>query len=601
MSDITNKRNVFETPEAKVLSYLVHFAKCAKYVVEQINLTEEEFSSSACAAAFCALMVERNEDGAVRLGVAQKHMPELNNDRSLDYFNGLAQSKDTLVADFRDFVEEIADRESTRRMNDVNCRALSFMDKMHARQTIDDEIGEKLKDRCNTLSTIKFPSEDGDAPADTPAQKVSASAYAIDESLLSVPGFVDEFVKFTMGSAHRPNKVLAFVGALAFLAHLSGRKFLGPRDACPNLYLVALADSATGKDHPRKVIKKLASSVYLANTVIQSVASGQGLEDALAGIPTLLCMFDEFDSVLRELKNDRNGLSANESLWRTLLNVFTTSSSRYTTRVKAAGANRQNGGVEIDRPSFSILATAIPSRFYSELSQRALVGGLLGRSLVFEAGPRGEENMNAGLEGREVPFMLLRRVEDIANRPPRQGDRGDAKPVKFDYGQGAVAAAAKVSKEADALYNESSDDDMAKSVWGRSSELVGKLSLLYAISEMEVGATSHTISPEAVEWAWRLVRAAQERMLQMANDYASEGVKDEKVLAALRLIKKAGKNGIMRQNLLKNLHVDKAELDRIIETLHERDEINVRNSVGVNGKGTLYIIKANKSNKNKEG
>ena len=76
----------------------------------------------------------------------------------------------------------------------------------------------------------------------------------VPDKLLSIPGFIDDVVKLSMQSAPYPNRVLSFTGALALLAFLVGRKVQDKRDNRSNIYLIALADSGTGKDHPRKVI-----------------------------------------------------------------------------------------------------------------------------------------------------------------------------------------------------------------------------------------------------------------------------------------------------------------------------------------------------------
>ena len=47
----------------------------------------------------------------------------------------------------------------------------------------------------------------------------------IPEDLAYVPGFVEDLVGWTIGRSHSPNRTLAFAGALAMIAHLSGRTF----------------------------------------------------------------------------------------------------------------------------------------------------------------------------------------------------------------------------------------------------------------------------------------------------------------------------------------------------------------------------------------
>jgi hypothetical protein len=581
MKDITKQQEL----EYAVLSHLVQFADHTKRLIDIAAIEESAFSGDSLRAAFCTLIQDADTDPSVRLATARRSLPELGSDEFLDYFVGLAPSKATTNYCVRELLEHVVNRDLARTLTDIAARsaALSPEVVMSAYAEAQKTAKDRYESARDALATV------ADASGDAPAAKSDAAAICkTDEALLDMPGFVNELVAYTLRTAHRPNRVLAFAGALAFLAHLAGRKFVGPRDAFPNLYVIALAESAAGKDHPRKVNKRLASHVHMSQSVISNVASGQGLEDALLRTPALLCQFDEYDSVLRELKSERPGSASTEALWRTLLTVFTSSSTTYSTRVKAAGQNRSQGGEEIEKPSFSMFATAISSNFYGALSQRALGGGLLGRCLVFEAGPRGNENFDSGLEGQAIPYPLARKIEELAAMPPAFGEKGPISPRVVRFDAGAAAEIARVAKEVDALYDAADGDVVETSVWGRSVEHVGKLSLLHAIS---ADIREPSISAQSVAWAWRLVKALQLRMLEMARDYAAVNEREEKVLAALRAIRKAGRKGVMRTSLTRSIHALKDEMDRIEETLVDRGEITVEHPPCANGKGTRYRIR----------
>ena len=83
----------------------------------------------------------------------------------------------------------------------------------------------------------------------------------MSEELLNVPGFVNELKNYTLAVSPRPNPSLAFAGALAMLAHLTGRSYVDERGSHTNLYLAALAPTAMGKEDPRDTNKKLAAAV----------------------------------------------------------------------------------------------------------------------------------------------------------------------------------------------------------------------------------------------------------------------------------------------------------------------------------------------------
>ena len=80
----------------------------------------------------------------------------------------------------------------------------------------------------------------------------------IPEDFSYVPGFVEDLVNWTLYQSHSPNRTLAFAGALAMLAHLSGRTFSDASGTRTNLYVIALAPSGSGKESPRSMNNLLA-------------------------------------------------------------------------------------------------------------------------------------------------------------------------------------------------------------------------------------------------------------------------------------------------------------------------------------------------------
>ena len=66
--------------------------------------------------------------------------------------------------------------------------------------------------------------------------------------LLSVPGFIDAVMTFTLETAPYPERALAFGAALTLQALLAGRKVRDGADNRTNLYLLGLANSGVGKD-----------------------------------------------------------------------------------------------------------------------------------------------------------------------------------------------------------------------------------------------------------------------------------------------------------------------------------------------------------------
>jgi hypothetical protein len=72
-----------------------------------------------------------------------------------------------------------------------------------------------------------------------------------------VQGPLGQLYREILDSATYPNKAIAFAGALVGFSGLIERKWSTPLDGRANLEIVCLANSGSGKDHPRKFISAI--------------------------------------------------------------------------------------------------------------------------------------------------------------------------------------------------------------------------------------------------------------------------------------------------------------------------------------------------------
>ena len=102
--------------------------------------------------------------------------------------------------------------------------------------------------------------------------------------------------------------LLTLGGGLTFLSMLAGRVFQDVHGTHPNIYWISLADSGTGKEHARRINKRLAAATGLMGYIGDNVASGEGLEDAMYAAKKKLFMIDEMDTLFNCLKQKKNCL-----------------------------------------------------------------------------------------------------------------------------------------------------------------------------------------------------------------------------------------------------------------------------------------------------
>lgn len=409
----------------------------------------------------------------------------------------------------------------------------------------------------------------------------------VPDKLLSIPGFIDDVVKLSMQSAPYPNRVLSFTGALALLAFLVGRKVQDKRDNRSNIYLIALADSGTGKDHPRKVNFNIAFRAGVAGAIGDAFASGEGLEDALFMHPSMLFQADEFDCIFNTLKYSKDNRA--ESINEKLLKFYGASNTIYPLRKKAS-AKKKDGTVHeiahIVNPNLVLLGTAIPQYFYESLSRRVLENGLVARCIIVEAGKRGE----AGNPQPITPSdSLIRAATYLANLDVNGNLTNEyPKPLIITETPEATAALREVQQECDRRYNfyEAQNEGAAKALWARAHEKVCKLAMLHGISS---NVYNPLISEKSVRWAWKFIDHLTQRMLYMADRYVYENIFDEKCQRAIRKLQEHG-GRLSHSKLLRLLHESADSMKKIAETLQEKGTVQVEYDSSVRPAAKIYRL-----------
>ena len=417
------------------------------------------------------------------------------------------------------------------------------------------------------------------------------------EKFLHIPGFIDELTEFSMSCAPKPNRVLSFCGALAFLSYLAGRNVTDERNNRPNIYLIALANSGVGKEHPRRINMAVSTATDpgLCNGLADSFASGEGLEDALFLNPTMLFQVDEMDTLINSMKSKD---SRAEGLIEKMLRIFTASAGSYKLRnrsIPRAELNKmreqQINGLNISPsvihcPYLVIFGTAIPQFFYQALDQRLLANGLVARCLILDAGERGLNNKARLIR---VPQNVIRTVKQILS----YGGKGNLtsvmpNPIIIQTTKDAADTLDDLDEKYDKWYRkyEKTKAQVPMAFWARAFEKVCKLSMLYAIS---AHPDSPCIDKPAVQWASDFVEFLTKQALYLTHSFSFENPFDEKCQKALRYIRDAG-GSCGHGALLKRMHESREVFRQIIETLKENGSISETNEPTDTKTGRVYHL-----------
>ncbi len=443
--------------------------------------------------------------------------------------------------------------------------------------------GHELSDNADVDISALMPGQatDENAGDDTPDDP-----GPIPESLLHVPGFIDEVMDYTLEISPYPSVPLAFCGALSLQSFLAGRKVRDPSDVRTNLYLLALAHSSVGKDHPRKVNAQVLLELGLIDCLGDKFASGEGLQDALFINPSMPFQNDEIDGILRSINKSRD--ARHEAVMGSLLTMYTSSASVYPMRRKAG---KESPGV-IDQPHLTLFGTAVPSNYYEALSEQMLTNGLFARMIIVDVGKRAK-----GQEAGRVD-QIPQRVLDTGlwwNQFTPGETRGNLQqchpvPVVVEYtDEAAQMMIIDWRRHTEVEYGlaEDRNDEVGMTVWGRVAEQTRKLALLYAVSENH---QTPRIGTDAVEWAKRFVDHQTRRMLFMVADNVTANEFHAQCLKVIKKLRKEPGNTIAHSVLLKRMKLKTKDFKELIDTLVEQRAIRVVNEITPGRIGTSYKL-----------
>ena len=390
----------------------------------------------------------------------------------------------------------------------------------------------------------------------------------IPEHLFHVPGLVEQVMDFTLANAPYPNVGLAFCGAMALQSYLCGRKVCDTGDLRPNIYLLALASSGTGKDFPRKVNSRVLFEIGHVAALGDKFASGEGIQDALARTSAMLFQNDEMDGVLRQINLDRE--NKRESIPNILLTLYTSANDVYPMRVKAG----QKEAGHIDQPHLTLFGTATPQYFYESLSQRMLTNGFFARLIIVDIGKRGEGQTPGN--ARHLPESILQTAQWWAEYQPgnRRANLLEVHPEPriVPCTPEAAEAVTALQRQTEDEYDQAHarNDEVARVAWSRTCENAKKLAMLHACS---ANHEDPVIDLSAVEWASVFAIHQTRRQLFLAANYVAENPFHAECLKLMRKLREDPARELPHSVLLKRMKMKTKDFKELIETLVQRGDV----------------------------
>lgn len=259
----------------------------------------------------------------------------------------------------------------------------------------------------HTGEVIPFPATTIAEPPESHASEGADDDTDPMEALTYCDGVLGQVVDWIAATALRPNRVLALGGALTVLGTLMGRRACGPTGSATHLYVVGLAPTGAGKQHPINCVKRLMTAAGAKHHLGPSqFISMPAVINFLKRTPLSLCPQDEFGSFLKRTNGRRaSGFEITISqmfrtAWGTCFEPMETP--------EWAGLPHET----ISCPAMSVFGLSTPGEFYEALQGADVENGYLNRFLVMETDRRAPEQDPSGAP-RDVPDKIAAALKEI--------------------------------------------------------------------------------------------------------------------------------------------------------------------------------------------
>ncbi len=382
-----------------------------------------------------------------------------------------------------------------------------------------------------------------------------------EAALWNPGGLLQEWIDFNLRTAHKRQPELACISAIAGFATLIGRKVQDDYGTTPNCYLIGIAASSAGKQHPMNLNKLVIATAGGGNMLQDGLASHAGLHSALVNSPSTLLQSDEMGRLMTVLGNSKQApphLAGIIDIW---LKLFSSASTVY---IAPAYADKKNNH-SIQFPNFCIYGTSIPANFYGSLTKEALSDGLFNRFLIVEA-----SDNNPPMQ-KPDPLMVPPSLAEVT----KWWHNYKADPLA-DGGPRILTTSPVAEKEFKVLNkivdrHRLAEEKRGTQVWGRTWEYARKLALIHQCS---LNHEAVEISGPSAKWACAFVLKLTQRMEQLAADHVADGAFDAIGKKLLLFIRDGGTGGRTRREVSRQVrNLPARDMDAVLAKLEENGEI----------------------------
>lgn len=409
---------------------------------------------------------------------------------------------------------------------------------------------------------------------DTESEPVSTSKEV--QEIPKPEGVLKQMVDYILARSYVEQPAMALSAALVTLSTLISRKMVF-QNTTPNLYILNVAGSGSGKDSCQQASKTLLKAAKMSQLIGASAYPSEASIIAfLSQQPVRLDIIDEASSFLKAASS--GGAPYQTGIGDMLCELYTSANEQFLGKVLAAEGGKRVG--QCYRPHLNILCSTTYRGVSEGISHSTLEKGLFARFLCFF----GEDDKPA--KRIKNPVFVPQELHDILEywgawqNPKATGNIAENLPP-YDMG---------IDKEADDLLEsyfyelddlkcKTAKDTISKPIVSRLYQQMLKIIMLSAVSNAKKGHLPK-VTIQDVKFGYSLIKYFFYNINDFIESTLHDNERDKNVNKILFLIKKSGKKGISNIELLKqSKSIRPQERFEIIKDLYECQQISKKESI----------------------
>ena len=365
-------------------------------------------------------------------------------------------------------------------------------------------------------------------------------------------GLIRDIAEYILSHSERPIEELAVAAATCFIGVLAGGRYQTPSRLGPNVLLIGLAESGSGKQKARSVISALAMDCGLYDFIgADDLASSAGLITEMVTHTNKLFMLDEFGLALSSITS-KNAGSHKREIMSTIMKLYSSYGTVY--HGTAYADQKARPKQVIKSPCLVIYGTSTHKTFYDALSSDQGADGFISRLLVIPTGEDRPERRRPKYP--PVPGRLKASIIGYSGFQHEDGKMTVPMDQQIDD------AFFDLDESMTELMDDATENkEQARSVYSRVAEKAANLALIYAIS---YNYLNPVIDHKAFCWGREIALWCANHIMEKMAENVGDNDNERTAKRMISLVKKEGAKGIDRRTLQRRFLGMKA---------HERDEL----------------------------